>query len=37
MMDYFTKWLAAYAVPIQEASVLVEVLVTIFNCWFGVL
>jgi hypothetical protein len=36
-MDYFTKWPKAYAVPIQEALMLAEALVTIFFCSFGVI
>jgi hypothetical protein len=34
-MDYFTKWLEAYIIPSQEASMVEEALVTNF-CLFGV-
>jgi hypothetical protein len=33
---YFTKWPEAYAIPNQEASTVVEALVTNFFCPFGV-
>jgi hypothetical protein len=36
-MDCFTKWLEAYAIPNQEASMVVEALVTNFFCGFRVL
>jgi hypothetical protein len=29
-MDYFTKWLEAYAIPNQEASAVAEALATNF-------
>jgi hypothetical protein len=35
-MDYFTKWPEVYAIPNQEASTVVEVLVNNFFCRFGV-
>jgi hypothetical protein len=35
-MDYFTKWAKAYAFAKQQASAVVEVLVTNFFCCFGV-
>jgi hypothetical protein len=35
-MDYFTKWLEAYAIPNQEASTVAEALVTNFFCRFGI-
>jgi hypothetical protein len=35
-MEYFTKWLEAYAVSIQEASTVAETLVINFVCRFGV-
>jgi transposase InsO family protein len=35
-MDYFTKWPEAYAIPHQEASTVVEALVTNFFCRFGI-
>jgi hypothetical protein len=36
-MDYFAKWLEAYAIPNQEASTVVEELVTNLFCCLGVL
>jgi hypothetical protein len=35
-MDYFVKWPEVYAIPNQEASTVVEALVTNF-CRFGIL
>jgi hypothetical protein len=35
-MDHFMKWLEAYAIPNQEASMVVEALVTNFFCRFGI-
>jgi hypothetical protein len=35
-MDYFTKWLEAYAFPNQDALTVAEALVTNFFCHFGV-
>jgi transposase InsO family protein len=35
-MDYFTKWPEVYAIPNQEASTVVETLVTNFFCRFGI-
>jgi hypothetical protein len=35
-MDYFTKWLEAYAIPNQEAATVAEALVTQFVCRFRV-
>jgi hypothetical protein len=35
-VDYFTKWVEAYTIPSQEASPVVEALVTNFFCHFGV-
>jgi hypothetical protein len=35
-MDCFTKWPEAYAIPNQESSTVVEVLVTNLFCCFGV-
>ncbi|KAK3894240.1 hypothetical protein Pcinc_002002 [Petrolisthes cinctipes] len=34
-MDYFTKWLEAYAIPDQEAATVAQVLVDQFFCRFG--
>ena len=34
--DYFTKWTEIYTVPNQEATTVVEKLVSEFNCRFGV-
>jgi hypothetical protein len=34
-MDYFSKWPEAYAILNQEASTVVEALVTNFFCRFG--
>jgi hypothetical protein len=36
VVDYFTKWQKAHAVPNQEASKVAEALVTCFFCSFGV-
>jgi hypothetical protein len=36
VMDYFTKWLEAYAIPNQEASTVAEALITNF-CHFEAL
>jgi len=35
-MDYFTKWVEAYAIPNQEAATIADVLVKEFFCRFGV-
>jgi hypothetical protein len=35
-MDYFTKWLEAYALPNQEASTVAEALVINFFCCFSI-
>jgi hypothetical protein len=35
-MDYFTKWVEAYANPNHEASTMAEALVTNFFCRFGI-
>jgi hypothetical protein len=35
-MDYFTKWLEAYAIPNQEASTIAKALVTNFFCRFSI-
>lgn len=35
-VEYFTKWLEAYAVSNQESSTVAETLVTNFGCRFGV-
>jgi hypothetical protein len=35
-MDYFLKWPEAYIIPNQEASTVVELLVSNFFCPFGV-
>jgi transposase InsO family protein len=35
-MDYFTKWPEAYVFANQQASTVVEMLVTNFSCCFGV-
>jgi hypothetical protein len=35
-MDYFMKWAEAYVIPIQEASTVVEALVT-SSCCFRIL
>ena len=34
--DFFTKWLEFYAIPNQEASTVVDVLVSNFFCHFGI-
>jgi hypothetical protein len=36
VVEYFTKWLEAYAIPNQEALTMVEALVTNFFCHLGV-
>jgi transposase InsO family protein len=35
-MDYFAKWLGAYAIPNQEASTVAEALVFNFFCRFSI-
>ncbi|KAK3892901.1 hypothetical protein Pcinc_003267 [Petrolisthes cinctipes] len=35
VMDYFTKWTEAYAIPDQEAATVAQVLVVQFFCRFG--
>jgi hypothetical protein len=35
-MDYFMKWLEAYAIPNQEALTIAEALVTNFFCHFSI-
>ncbi|XP_036425625.1 odorant receptor 131-2-like [Colossoma macropomum] len=37
IMDYFTKWLEANAIPKQSVIMMVELLVEVFFCWFRVL
>jgi hypothetical protein len=36
VMDYFTRWPEAYAIPIQEASTVAEALLTSFFCRFRI-
>jgi hypothetical protein len=35
-VDYFSKWLEVYAIPIQEASTVADALMTSVFCCFGI-